>query len=230
MVRVRALVEGQTEEAFVDGALCEHLAAFGVSVEATIVTTSRERGGRRHKGGGHWGRWASDLARLLGSDPGAHVTTMLDLYGLPAGFPDRDRVTAAPTADEKVALAEAQLLAAASGILGDDYKARRRFIPYVQRHEFEALVLARLDALRELLDPPDHPGLDKLRAEVGDTPPEDVNDGAETAPSKRLARHIRSYDKVFHGGLVTGDMPRLLATCPHFARWVARLAALGDAR
>jgi hypothetical protein len=63
-----------------------------------------------------------------------------------------------------------------------------RLIPYLQRHEFEALVLASLPLLRGLLDARDDLlGLEALAAELSQQSPEDVNDDRETAPSKRLA-------------------------------------------
>jgi hypothetical protein len=107
----------------------------------------------------------------------------------------------------------------------------RRFIPYLQRHEFEALVLAGLGELQRLLDSEeDLAGLDELRSTLGTTPPEDVNDGKETAPSKRLQRHVQSYQKRVHGPLVVGavGLSGLRTACPRFGSWVSRLEQLAE--
>ncbi|AUX39882.1 hypothetical protein SOCE26_012770 [Sorangium cellulosum] len=103
-----------------------------------------------------------------------------------------------------------------------------RLLPYLQRHESEALVLAGLDALEEVLDVDERPALRELQALVTTVPPEDVNDGEHTAPSKRLESAIPSYRKTVHGPLViegTG-LAKLRARCPRFDGWITRLEEL----
>ncbi len=99
-----------------------------------------------------------------------------------------------------------------------------RFLPYLQRHEVEALVLASMEALEMLVDD----GVDELRGDLGQTAPEDVNDGPETAPSKRLLRHVRAYDKVVYGSLVVAEtgLATVRSRCPGFDAWVSSLEAL----
>ncbi len=104
-----------------------------------------------------------------------------------------------------------------------------RLIPCLQRHEFEALVLAALSSLAELLDAEDDlRGLHALKKEMGDTPPEDVDDGPETAPSKWLLRHIPGYRKTLHGPDVTADvgLASLRRACPRLNAWVRGLEGL----
>jgi hypothetical protein len=101
-------------------------------------------------------------------------------------------------------------------------------VPYIQRHEFEALVLAGLNQLRAILDPQDFTRLEALRLEVGGASPEDVDDGPQTAPSKRLLRHIPSYQKTVHGPLVVDrvGLAGLRAACPRLDGWIRRLEQL----
>lgn len=220
------MVEGQTEEEFVNGVLKPHLRNHGVDTAATIVGTPRRRGSAPlNKGGGSWARWARDLRRILGEQHQAsvRVTTLFDLYGLPADFPElelrgRDVDSVRRCQDLEAALAHAI----------DD----RRLIPYLQRHEFEALVLASLGSLRLFLDDPeDLKGLDRLVDEVGEQPPEDVDDGETTAPSKRLRSQIPSYTKTVHGPMAiekTG-LAVVRARCPRFNTWLNRLENLSAA-
>lgn len=231
MIDLHFVLEGQTEEAFVKRVLAPHLEAFEIYARPTIVATKRERDGRKHRGGGDWETWFKDIQlRLRDRRPVVRVTTLFDLYGLPKNFP---QLTAMATvADTRVRCAH--LEAAMGSVVGD-----ARFIPYLQRHEFEALVLAGLPALSELLDQPDdRKGLEQLQADIGDTAPEDVNDGVNTAPSKRLGRFIPSYDenrqsegkdKPYFGEQVTvkTGLATLRAKCPRFGAWVAALEALG---
>ena len=223
-MRLYVLVEGQTEKEFVEGVLKPHLEFFEVWIDkAIIVETSHDAFGRKRRGGGNWGKWRRDLVRVIRENPGTEVrfTTMFDLYGLPGDFPD---VSQRPGDADTVRRAER--LEAAMARVVDDH----RLIPYIQRHEFEALVLASLDDLARICDgPAELKGVAALKAEVGPRCPEDVNEGRETAPSKRLERHVPSYRKTVHGPLAVGDngLVALRQACPRFDAWVSRLEGLG---
>jgi hypothetical protein len=223
--RLYVVCEGFCEEAFVRTKLQPHLRDHDVWTEAFVVTTSREQDGRKHRGGGHWKHWASDLERLYKEQAGPNVwvTTMFDLYGLPKDFPGRDEIRRSTSANQKVASAQRVLEQFIHG-----FSEGRWFIPYVQCHELEALVLACLDDLGRMLDSADREGLAALSAELGDTPPEDVNDGDETAPSKRLIRHLPGYDKLLYSeyALCEVTMSTLAERCPHFGQWLAQLEAI----
>lgn len=224
MMRLLMLVEGQTEDEFVRGVLAPHLLARGISLAVVIVTTSRDAHGRKRRGGGTWSKWRRDLSRWRLEHPGSDVrfTTLFDLYGLPDDFPELAASSKEPDTRKRAALLEQAMV---------DAIGEWRLIPYVQRHEFEALVLAGLDRLADLLDDPaDVPGVASLRKELADAPPEDVDDGPTTAPSKRLEAHIPGYRKTLHGPLVGQDvgLATLRQACPRFDAWVSRLEALGS--
>ncbi|MBW2736989.1 MAG: DUF4276 family protein, partial [Deltaproteobacteria bacterium] len=65
--------------------------------------------------------------------------------------------------------------------------------------------------------------------EIGDQPLESVNDGKDTAPSKRLLRHIPGYNKALHGPLAVEHegLQSLRASCPRFGAWLQTLERLG---
>lgn len=217
-MRLFIFVEGQTEEAFVKSVLAPHL--MPLQVLAIIVETSRDRHGRKRRGGGSWGRWLRDIRRVTGEQDG-RFSTMFDLYGLPSDFPELDSCRGIADTNRRVDV----LQKAMAGTV-DDW----RFIPYIQRHEFEALVLAALDPLTGLLEGDDLAGLSALRGALGETPPEDVNDGRETAPSKRLEGSIPSYRKTLHGPLAleSASLPLLRRRCPRFDAWVSTLEKIGN--
>lgn len=221
-MRLYRLVEGQSEEAFVRRVLAPHLRALGIEATPIIVATRRDLSGGKWKGGGHWGKWKSDLQRLSGQHPGPDVrfTTMFDLYGLPDDFPG----LAEHGAVTDTAVRAARLEESMQASMPEEW----RLIPYLQRHEFEALVLAGLDLLAALLDPPDRAGIATLRAGFEGLLPEDVNGGSATAPSKRLLAAITSYRKTLHGPLVLEalGLAPLRAVCPRFDAWVSRLEKL----
>lgn len=227
MTRLLIVVEGQTEEAFVKDLLIPHLADHGVFAAATIVGKGlAQKRGRLgmdgSRGGGRFRHWLSDIQRLLGGDrtDKLRVTTLFDLYGLPDDFPG----LAAHSLDLDTSRRCDALQRALAETIGD-----RRFLAYLQRHEFEALVLAALPSLRSLLDAPDDlAGIDALATLLEGTPPEDVNDGVDTAPSKRLLRHIPGYQKTLHGPLAASGagLAALRNACPRFNGWVHQLEEL----
>jgi hypothetical protein len=219
------VVEGQSEEAFVNRILAPHLSGIDVWTTSTIVSTSRAPAGKKHKGGGHWKQWLKDIHNLC-RDQGRdfRVTTMFDLYGLPRDFP---RLRELAVLQDTSARADALEIAMREVI--DDL----RFDPNVLRHEFETLVLAAWEQLGSLLDAEDQrKGLDRLRKEVSDTKPEDVDDGHTSAPSKRLRRAIPGYGKLIHGlpALQVMGLAPLRAACPRFDAWVRRIEGLGRRR
>lgn len=225
MSELHFVLEGLTEEAFVRRVLVPHLGDHGVHATCSVVATKRADDGRKRRGGGDWNKWFTDIRlRLRDKRESVRVTTLFDLYGLPANFPElKEHATLADTRVRCERLERAMATA-----VGD-----ARLIPYVQRHEFEALVLAGLPALALLLGSDDKQGLARLEADIGVLAPEDVDEGPNTAPSKRLARFIPSYekskDKVFFGEQVTvrTGLETLRAKCPRFGAWVGKLEALG---
>ena len=92
-----------------------------------------------------------------------------------------------------------------------------------------ALVLASLTSLRLLLDAKDDiAGLDGLETNIAGKCPEDINDGLETSPSKRILTYIPGYNKTLHGPLAaTGaGLSELRRLCPRFHAWMSCLESL----
>lgn len=223
-MRLIVVVEGPTEEVFVKDVLAPHLVDHGVYATATLVgkEIARKRG-HRDRGGGHFKHWRDDITRILSGDrgDGLRVTTLFDLYGLPDDFPGLD----AHGADLDTLRRCEALERALGATVGD-----RRFMPYIQRHEFEALVLAALPSLEALFDAQDDlDGLAALQTEIKGLQPEDVNDGKATAPSKRLLQHIPGFSKTLHGPLAVEDagVDALRERCPRFGGWLGLLEVLG---
>ncbi|MDO8756788.1 MAG: DUF4276 family protein [Elusimicrobiota bacterium] len=220
-VRLNITVEGQTERRFADDILTPHLADFEVGVKPRIVVTNRKLGKR----GGIRGFESirQDIIRLLRSDraPEARFTTMLDLYALPNTFPGWVAAAKLPTPTAKVTALEAAL----AQDIGDE-----RFIPYIQLHEFETLLYCDLTELARRLSGSAQ-ALGRLTAEVAGLAPEEINEGAATAPSKRIIRHVAAYEdqKVRVGASAAAaiGLIQLRAKCPHFSEWVGKLEALG---
>ncbi|MCI8852118.1 MAG: DUF4276 family protein [Lachnospiraceae bacterium] len=100
----------------------------------------------------------------------------------------------------------------------------------MQLHEFEALLFSDIRVLKyDYLEPEDVIKIDRLYEETKDIPPEDINHGKETAPSKRLLQTI-DYKK---GGAVAEwldliGMNKIREKCPHFSEWLQILQGLKE--
>jgi hypothetical protein len=77
MPKAYVVVEGQTEETFVNQALGPHLAALGHSIIAIPLASQ------------NYLRVKKLIRKLLGDMSASLVTTMFDYYGLPKSFPGR---------------------------------------------------------------------------------------------------------------------------------------------
>ena len=110
--------------------------------------------------------------------------------------------------------------------------SQSRVIPYVQRHEFEGLLFSKVECFRNVPDlEVDDAKLENLRAiRRSFMSPEDINDDANTAPSKRLLALMPSYRKPLHGPLIGEDigLAAIRAECPRFDGWVKRLSQLSE--
>lgn len=219
--RLNFVVEGQTEETFVRDVLAEHLAIHGIYAVARCVETSRTRL-KIFKGGmSTYARAKGDIERWLKEDRKAYLTTMFDLYGLPEDFPNVAKKSSASDPHKKAQLIEKGIAAD----IGDP-----RLIPYIQVHEFEALLFcapAITDAA--LGAPPAVSKVKDLQQICGNFPsPEHIDDGANTAPSKRIVQLYAAYRKQVFGPLITKrtGLNTLRQKCPHFHDWISKLEAL----
>lgn len=223
MTRLYLIVEGQTEERFCKKLLIPHLGGFNVSAYVSIVQTrDKQSGAVRGKGGGHYKTWRTHIVTLLTQQfqDDVRFTTMFDVYGLPLSFPGLQESRRIHHPGQRIRALEESLAAD----IGDP-----RLIPYLQRYEFETLVLVGLDHFESTLESDSLRGLKKLRAEIDGLPLEDINDGASTAPSKRIKHHIPTYSKRNDGPRITEavGLEALRKACPKFDGWIATLETLG---
>lgn len=221
------LCEGQTELGFADKVLKPYLQKHGItSVKSTMVTTNRKK---NIQGGMlSYQQVSQDLSILFMSNQDdkytSHVfTTMFDFYALPNDFP---KYSVATNIQDQYQMVDSVEKAFANDI------NECRFIPYIQLHEFEALVFCGIDFLKDL-----YPGCEKsikilnaVLEEFGN--PEFINHGSNTAPSKRIIRAIEfgnkqkyKYNKPKSGKFVTESVgiDKLRNKCPHFNQWIEKI-------
>jgi len=217
-VELQVLCEGLTERNFVTKVLRPHLIPHRVFARAQGLdaTLTKSSGVVAH----------GTLRRNIKSEVGRSrehqwVTTMIDLYALPRDYPGWARV-----GNESGVARACRIEAGMAAEL-----ANPRFLPFLQVHEFESLVLVDVDRIRSAFpdgEADETPTL--LRQSMGSLAPEEVDDGPTTAPSKRIIEAFPRYKamKAIAGPQIAAaiGMARLRAACPHFDQWVTRLEGL----
>ena len=224
-VRLHFIVEGQTEETFVNRVLRPHLAYLSIVTDVRCVETSRKNGVKHSGGISNYELPKRDISNWMRGDRGADArfTTMFDLYGLPSEFPGYSDAALIANPYEKVRAIEDALKADI-----DDW----RFIPYIQLHEFEALILSNPEHISGQFGNRDVciRRLAALSAQFES--PEHIDDGVDTAPSKRIIREIPEYEgrKASAGPIVAAHigLPALRQKCVHFGEWIDRLERLAE--
>lgn len=223
MKRVRALVEGHTEQAFVTQVLAPHLTNVGIHAFATLFgKPGRFTGGIRS-----YSAARRDIIAALKQDVNAYSTTMVDFYGLPGDWPGREEAKSMAHV-EIGPFMEAQISEDIARTMGPSFRSGR-FIPYVQMYEFEALLFADTSVLAKTLQRPDlEKRFDKIVASCGS--PEEIDDDPKTAPSKRISSLAPNFNKVLHGSTAAGLMgiDTIRSKCPRFSQWLERLEALAQ--
>ena len=215
MKRLNIVVEGQTEQSFVNEVLAPYLRSNGILLITPILihTSKTGRGGLIN-----YNHLYNTIKGLLKnqSDGNLVVSSFVDFFRIPSNMPGYDAAMKSGDDLQKVETLQQ--------VLGDSI-VDRRFIPYIQLHEFEALLFSNNNGFEYLWE-------DELSSQTKNIVdafenPEDINSAPETAPSKRLLAINQKYDKVLEGHVIALEVgiKEMLAKCPRFAEWVSRLIA-----
>ena len=220
---INILYEGATEDRFAQKVLKPHLKGFGIVVKTQLLLTNKRK--NFHGGMISYQRTKNDLSiwikQLSGNKNETHYfTTMFDLYALPNDFHGYSDAKSKANCYETVQLLEEAF--------SNDINFYR-FIPYIQLHDFEALVFCGLDYL--LIEYPDMISeVESLRRILTgyDNNPERINDSPMTAPPKQVIKAFESkhhYDIPKMGEFVTSKVgiKELKDKCLHFKEWIEKL-------
>ena len=228
MTRLLVLVEGPTEENFVNRLLAPHLGCRGVWASARLMGPARPRA--RRGGIVGWPEARREIVNHLKEDRERYVSTMVDYYGLPKdgepAWPSRAQAAIAPVVSERPPIVEAALRQDVVRETGSGF-ASSRFIPFVILHEFEALLFSDCAAFAMAINrPASVTDFQKIRDQFSG--PEEINDSQTTAPSKRIEALIPGYSKPRMGLLAASaiGLDAMRSECPHFGEWLDRLEGL----
>lgn len=225
-VRLNITAEGQTEMEFAKNTLSQYFETFGVIVQARCVMTSKNKSKTYRGGLLDYERAKKDILNWLSEDKSADVffTTMFDLYALPNNFPMFEASLKINNPYDRVLFLENALKADIN---------HHKFIPYIQLHEFEALILANPELL--LLEYPEaQDEVEQLKQIViqFDNNPEKVNTGKYTAPSKQIIKRIPEYEgnKTTVGATLAGleGIETQKERCAHFCHWIEIIEKINE--
>jgi hypothetical protein len=205
------IVEGPTERDFVTQCMMPYFADRNIfNIRPIGIETSPG-----YKGGDvrFEGRFKPLVETILRGKEDMLVTSLIDFYRLRSDFPKFDDAKKIADVHQRVAFIEQ----ACYENIND-----KRFFPYIQLHEFEALLFTKWDGFEDLgITAGNKKKIQKIISEFPN--PELINDRPEYAPSKRLEQLITpKYIKPFHGNYIalTNGFDAIMAKCPRFNNWV----------
>jgi hypothetical protein len=223
MRNVLISVEGQTEETFVTEVLRPYFTSLGSFIIPILLKTRRLPGRPADRGGYlTYPKVKRELLSLLGDTSAVAVTTMYDFYKLPDSFPGHSSL---PQGSGRQRVQHLEMH------LREDIEDPR-FRPYLQLHEFEALLFVDRQKTTEWLLGDDQQLNQLHRIGQAFSNPEEIDEGEQTAPSKRLKRIFPTYEKEADGPLITLDigLSPLREACPHFDEWITWLEQVAAER
>lgn len=220
MNRVRVFVEGQTEQSFIRDILIPHFGTRQIYLHAVKL--------RRQGGITPYERAKEVIVRSLKEDAALICTTMVDFYGMPTDWPGRENANRCQSCAEKADLVESGILKDIAGQLGDSFNPKR-LMPYVQMHEFEALLFSSPLKLAESFG-------DKKLSSIFQaifnefSTPEEIDDHYDTCPSRRIEGVFQGFKKTINGITAAGriGLETMRQECPHFNEWIIKLENLGN--
>lgn len=213
MKRLVIIAEGETEESFVNNILCPFFCSKGIYNSIQCFKTKHSHGGVSK-----FSYIKKDILNII-YEKDVVVSMMIDFYRLPSDFPGFNDLKVTQTHQEQANLLEAKIKEDLEDTQNHKFD---NFIPYIQLHEFEALVFASISGIDSLFERSemDYNGLMNVIQQYPN--PEDINNHPDTAPSVRLKKLISGYNKVLHGIDIinTVGMAELLEKCPRFKTWI----------
>lgn len=212
VIRLAIVVEGETEEEFVRRVLANYLH------DHQMITQPIKSRGRSGPSGGtiRVERLASQMRKLRWNFDA--VTSLFDLYG----FQGREE-------QETVEDLEHRIDQEIERISGRDLD-RSTVFAYIQKHEFEGLLFSEVSTFSEVPNVPSQ-SIEQLHSIRAEFPtPEDIDDGPNTAPSKRIKQLVPGYRKRLYGPIIAEEtgLTRIREECPRFDVWVSRLESLAQ--
>lgn len=218
MKRLIIICEGPTEEEFCMKVLYPYFQMHNIYIQSPLI--------KRSNGGiVRWELLKKQIENHLRQDTATYVSLLIDYYGIHQKFefPGWEAALSIVDKKERLDFLEKTMSEAI------DEKLSFRFIPYMQLHEFEGLLFNNIEVFNQLFTEDEI--LDRKELEnifKGVENPEMINNSLETAPSKRLMRIIKGYNKVVFGNILAEaiGLENIKSKCPRFNHWINLLTQI----
>jgi hypothetical protein len=164
-----------------------------------------------------YGKFRNDVTRTLAEAKGTLVTTLVDYYGLPPDFPG---MNTRPSTSSRARVIHVERS------IRKDCGEPGNFEPFLALHEYEAWLFSSPGELpRTMTAAEKEPEFAAIRDSFSS--PEDINEGFDTAPSKRIQSVFPAYRKTVHGPLAASriGIDQIRSECAHFSAWYEKLEA-----
>ena len=230
MIRVNVVAEGQSEMGFAKKMMNDYFKGSPIIDSRCVLTSRNQKTNYEYRGGLlKYQHAKNDIVRWLKEDMNAYVTTMFDFFRLPNDFPGYEMAMRCTDCRDSVQILEDAMK---EDILSNVElpNLKLRFLPYIQLHEFESLLYTDIRVLKyDYLEREDGVSIDHLYEDTKMIPPEEINHGEETAPSKRLL-HAVNYQKgeMVSEWLAVIGMDQIREKCPHFSDWIGKIQTLPE--
>lgn len=208
------LVEGQTEEEFFKENLTPYFAKRNV-FEVRPIKISTKVG---YKGGFvKYNHLKRDAENLLKTRKDCVISTFVDYFRIPKDIPNYDSCHRIFDIDDRLNCLEKAIR--------EDIGSER-FFPYIQKHEFEALLFSSNAGFENYYE--SKIARETARIVENYSNPEEINDKPATSPSNRLVRIVPEYRKVLAGNIIALHIgiETILAKCPRFRNWMETLISV----
>ena len=218
MKRIIIICEGPTEKEFCEKVLAPYLWQHEIDIQTPLIKIS---------GGGivKWDYLRRQVETHLKESSSVFVSTLIDYYGLyqKYNFPRWEEGNKIYDKDNRMSFLEEAMNKDVSESL------QHRFIPYLQLHEFEALLFINLQIFYEQVPKSDLVGIEELEKTFTQySNPEMINNSKVTSPGHRLERIIKGYKKPLYGHYLAEaiGVERIRSKCPRFNNWVQTLITI----
>lgn len=216
MKRLIIICEGETEQQFCKDVLYNHFFSRDIVIETPLI--------KKTMGGiVAWEHIKSQILLHLKED--VTVTLLIDFYGI------KDYHNFSKWAESKTIVNKIDRMTFLENAMKEeiDDRVRFRFIPYIQLHEFEGLLFNNIETFKNIIPENEFTNIRELETTINSNiNPELINDGATTAPSKRLERLILGYNKIVYGAVLAEEigLERIRAKAVRFNDWIAKLESI----
>lgn len=215
-IEVIVIVEGRTEQIFIERILAPYLINKNIFIKATQISKPGQKGGDVK-----FSRAEKDIGKFLKQRTDTFITQFFDYYGLKE-WPKLDLIKKQTHTEIAKLLNDATLEQIV--LLYGNYQAKNRFIPYMAMHEFESLLFSDETILANKLNV-DVKLINDIIIENDE--PEKINNSRETAPSKRLSKLKSSgeFKKTVEGISIAEQIgiEKIRQRCPLFNEWLNQI-------